>query len=130
MSTNLQLPHELPKLQISSVKTILPDHIATIIHVKVEQNNGDGGDGSGGNDNSYQTQQDSGGGDDNSYQTPTSKESKIPAIITCPQAPRKSKQISCKRKLMDEYQFFEVVNKEETDAFSMSNFPKRSCRCT
>ncbi|OIW07775.1 hypothetical protein TanjilG_03562 [Lupinus angustifolius] len=125
MSTDLQLPHELPKLQISTAKTILPDRTATIIHVKVES------DGDGGDDNSYQTQQDGsgGGGDENSYQTPTSKESKIPAIILCPRAPRKAKQISCKRKLMDEYQFFEVVNKEEMDAFSMSNFPKRSCRC-
>ncbi|KAE9617529.1 hypothetical protein Lal_00034998 [Lupinus albus] len=112
MSTNLQLPQELPKLQISTIKTILPDHTTKIIHVKIDQD--DSGD----------------SGDVDIYQTPTSKESKIPAIITCPRAPRKAKQISCKRKLMDEYQFFEVVNKEEMDAFSMSNFPKRSCRCT
>lgn len=68
---------------------------------------------------------------DESYRTPTSKESKIPAIHDCPPAPRKPKPfVSCKRKLMDDFQFFEVKNNEDMDAFFRSTFPKRTCPCT
>ncbi|XP_045808595.1 uncharacterized protein LOC123902835 [Trifolium pratense] len=68
---------------------------------------------------------------DQSYRTPTSKESKIPEIQDCPPAPRKPKPfVSCKRKLMDELQFFEVSNNEDMDAFFRSTFPKRTCPCT
>lgn len=67
---------------------------------------------------------------DESYKTPTSKESKIPEILTCPPAPKKPKPfVSCKRKLLDEFQFFEVSN-EDMDAFFRSTFPKRPCPCT
>lgn len=67
---------------------------------------------------------------DESYKTPTSKESKIPEILTCPPAPKKPKPfVSCKRKLLDEFQFFEVTN-EDMDAFFRSTFPKRTCPCT
>lgn len=69
--------------------------------------------------------------EDESYRTPTSKESKIPAIMSCPPAPRKPKAFaSCKRKLFDDFQFFDVTNKEDMDAFFRSTFPKRSCTCT
>ncbi|OIW01503.1 hypothetical protein TanjilG_19429 [Lupinus angustifolius] len=108
MSTDLQLHHELPKLRISNAKVIHSNH------VKAKND-----DDSSNNDD-----------DDDGYLTPTSKESKIPTIIECPPAPRKAKQVSCKRKLMDEYRFFEVENKEEMDAFFMSNFPKKSCHFT
>lgn len=68
---------------------------------------------------------------DESYRTPTSKESKIPEIQDCPPAPRKPKPfVSCKRKLMDDFQFFEVKNNEDMDAFFRSTFPKRTCPCT
>lgn len=67
---------------------------------------------------------------DENYRTPTSKESKIPATMTCPPAPRKPKLASCKRKLLDEFQFFDVTNKEDMDAFFRSTFPKKSCTCT
>ncbi|CAL0333429.1 unnamed protein product [Lupinus luteus] len=106
MSIDLKLHHELPKLRISNAKAIHSNRVKT------------NHDDNGGNNN------------DDGYLTPTSKESKILTIITCPPAPRKAKRVSCKRKLMDEYQFFEVENKEEIDAFFMSNFPKRNCHCT
>ncbi|KAI5344350.1 PREDICTED: cyclin-dependent kinase inhibitor [Prunus dulcis] len=44
--------------------------------------------------------------------TPTSKEHKIPTVVTCPPAPRKPARraaSSCKRKL----QFFETANQDE-----------------
>ncbi|OIW13209.1 hypothetical protein TanjilG_17652 [Lupinus angustifolius] len=67
---------------------------------------------------------------DESYRTPTSKESKIPEVLSCPPAPKKPKSlVSCKRKLMDEFQFFEDTNKEDMDEFFRSTFPKRSCSC-
>ncbi|CAL0299794.1 unnamed protein product [Lupinus luteus] len=69
--------------------------------------------------------------DDDSCRTPTTKESKIPEIVTCPPAPKKPKAlVSCKRKLMDEFKFFEDTNKEDMEAFFRSTFPKRNCPCT
>ncbi|KAK7268476.1 hypothetical protein RIF29_21175 [Crotalaria pallida] len=68
--------------------------------------------------------------DDESFKTPTSKENKIPENLTCPPAPRKPKPlVACKRKLMDQFQFFEDTNKEDMDAFFRSTFPKRTCPC-
>ncbi|XVE68743.1 hypothetical protein DITRI_Ditri09bG0094000 [Diplodiscus trichospermus] len=56
--------------------------------------------------------------------TPTSEENKIPAVFTCPPAPRKPRKraVSCKRKLSDQLQFFEIVNREEVDAFFKAGF--------
>ncbi|KAE9592442.1 hypothetical protein Lal_00028496 [Lupinus albus] len=113
MSMDLQLHHELPKLLISNAKAIHSNHVK----VKHDDDNGSNNNNDGSND-------------DDGYLTPTSKESKIPTMKTCPPAPRKAKQVSCKRKLMDEYRFFEVESKEKIDAFFMSNFPKRSCHFT
>ncbi|CAL0321234.1 unnamed protein product [Lupinus luteus] len=40
--------------------------------------------------------------------TPTSRESKIPEMVSCPPAPRRKKSlVSHKRKHVDEFQFFE-----------------------
>ncbi|XP_008232059.1 PREDICTED: cyclin-dependent protein kinase inhibitor SMR3 [Prunus mume] len=66
--------------------------------------------------------------------TPTSKEHKIPTVVTCPPAPRKPARraaSSCKRKL----QFFETANQDEVEDFFRSSFlsnsrAKRSCPCT
>ncbi|XP_027367292.1 cyclin-dependent protein kinase inhibitor SMR1 [Abrus precatorius] len=119
MSTDLHLHHELPKLRIAAVKiddVPSPDHDISSVVTRAENEN----DGA-------VTVAD----DEESYRTPTSKESKIPAVLTCPPAPRKPKPfVSCKRKLLDEFQFFEVTSKEDMDAFFRSTFPKRSCPCT
>ncbi|XP_059628390.1 cyclin-dependent protein kinase inhibitor SMR1 [Cornus florida] len=72
--------------------------------------------------------------------TPTSPEHKIPAILSCPPAPRKPKTVtSCKRKLC-ELEFFEIVGREEIESFFRSSFGvvevsssavvKRRCPCT
>ena len=67
--------------------------------------------------------------------TPTSEENKIPAVLSCPPAPRKPRKraVSCKRKL-SELQFFEIVNREEVDAFFKAGFDdpisKRRFPCT
>ncbi|KAM1706071.1 hypothetical protein ACFXTH_028038 [Malus domestica] len=58
----------------------------------------------------------------------------VPAILTCPPAPRKPPRrlvSSCKRKL----QFFEITNREEVEDMFRSSFlinsqAKRSCPCT
>lgn len=139
MSTDLHLHRQLPKLRISAVKldddvvtpssdqipdVVVADNMSsTIIQPEIEnkneieiENDGDGAVVDGDNVN------------DESYRTPTSKESKIPEIQDCPPAPRKPKPfVSCKRKLMDEFQFFEVSNNEDMDAFFRSTFPKRTC---
>ncbi|KAF9674939.1 hypothetical protein SADUNF_Sadunf10G0179800 [Salix dunnii] len=66
-------------------------------------------------------------------QTPKSEEHRIPAVLSCPPAPRKAKRIvSCKRKLR-EIDFFEIVNREEVDSFFQSSselLTKRSRICT
>lgn len=133
MSTDLH-HQQLPKLRISAVDVVLDDDVVTpssdqvpdvadtmsssaIIESEIEKENVDGAvvDGE----------------IDESYRTPTSKESKIPEIQDCPPAPRKPKPfVSCKRKLMDDFQFFEVKNNEDMDAFFRSTFPKRTCPCT
>nr|XP_011469403.1 PREDICTED: cyclin-dependent protein kinase inhibitor SMR2-like [Fragaria vesca subsp. vesca] len=70
--------------------------------------------------------------EDECCRTPKSEASKIPAVVTCPPAPRKPRRAagSCKRKLT-ELQFFEVVNRDEVEAFfgSTGLFNKRSCPC-
>ncbi|XP_039021606.1 cyclin-dependent protein kinase inhibitor SMR1-like [Hibiscus syriacus] len=64
--------------------------------------------------------------------TPTSEENKIPAVLSCPEAPRKHRKthVSCKRKL-SEFQFFEILNRDEVDAFLEAGFhdlvSKRRC---
>ncbi|KAI4346450.1 hypothetical protein L6164_007345 [Bauhinia variegata] len=112
MATELQLRHDLPKLRISNVEIAVPYS----------------------NDRNSTTGQNKQSpvieNDDDGCRTPTSKESRIPEILTCPPAPRKQKRfVSCKRKLLDEFQFAEADNKEEIDAFFRSAFSKRSCRC-
>lgn len=56
--------------------------------------------------------------------TPTSPESKIPVILTCPPPPKKQKHFvpSCKRRLTHELHFFEIVAKDEVDAFFKSSY--------
>ncbi|CAN1238687.1 hypothetical protein LINGRAPRIM_LOCUS2164 [Linum grandiflorum] len=51
-------------------------------------------------------------------------------MLKCPPAPRKPKArpaTSCKRKLMSELDFFEVVNREEVESFFRSGLSKRRC---
>nr|XP_016501850.1 PREDICTED: cyclin-dependent protein kinase inhibitor SMR2-like [Nicotiana tabacum] len=61
--------------------------------------------------------------------TPRSPQYLIPKILSCPPAPKKPKRvISCKRKLVDELQFFEVAAREEVDSFFRSvDHVKRRC---
>ncbi|CAL1386948.1 unnamed protein product [Linum trigynum] len=56
--------------------------------------------------------------------TPKSSEFKIPAVPSCPPAPRKPKRkaIPCKRKLEPELDFFDAVNREEVESFFRSGF--------
>ncbi|KAL3649969.1 hypothetical protein CASFOL_006372 [Castilleja foliolosa] len=53
--------------------------------------------------------------------TPKSPRHMIPAILSCPPAPRKPamarRRSSCKRKLCDELQFFEIVARDEIQTF-------------
>ncbi|KAI4352650.1 hypothetical protein L6164_006881 [Bauhinia variegata] len=112
MSTDLHLHRDLPKLRISTVEIPVPysdDKNGAVLAAPSQSEVTETEDG---------------------CRTPTSKESRIPEILSCPPAPRKPKRlVSCKRKLADEFQFFEVVNKEEIDAFFRSVASKRSCRC-
>ncbi|CAJ1976639.1 unnamed protein product [Sphenostylis stenocarpa] len=127
MSTDLHLQHDLPKLRIAAVKIddVPSDHhldtLVSSVVTRVENESDEEGT----------VTVTAAVADEESYRTPTSKESKIPAIMTCPPAPRKPKAFaSCKRKLLDDFQFFDVTNKEDMDAFFRSTFPKRSCTCT
>ncbi|KAI3734664.1 hypothetical protein L6452_14139 [Arctium lappa] len=55
--------------------------------------------------------------------TPTSPEHRIPEILSCPPPPKKQRRSapSCKRRLC-EFQFFEVVAREEIDSFFRSSY--------
>ncbi|XP_052185358.1 cyclin-dependent protein kinase inhibitor SMR13-like [Diospyros lotus] len=55
--------------------------------------------------------------------TPTSPETRIPEVRSCPPAPKKPRRrVSCKRRLSDELQFFEIVAREEIESFFRSSF--------
>ncbi|KAK7356568.1 hypothetical protein VNO80_15842 [Phaseolus coccineus] len=130
MSTDFHLHHDLPKLRIAAVKIeeVPSDHhldtlVSSVVTRAEEESHEE--------ETVAVTAAAAVAEEDESYRTPTSKESKIPAIMTCPPAPRKPKAFaSCKRKLFDDFQFFDVTNKEDMDAFFRSTFPKRSCTCT
>ncbi|OIT33796.1 hypothetical protein A4A49_15681 [Nicotiana attenuata] len=67
--------------------------------------------------------------EEDEIKTPKSPQNLIPKILSCPPAPKKPKRvISCKRKLVDELQFFEVAAREEVDSFFRSvDHVKRRC---
>ncbi|XP_057736627.1 cyclin-dependent protein kinase inhibitor SMR1-like [Arachis stenosperma] len=136
MSTDLHLHHNLPKLRISPIKMENTSRIhspnqndaVTVVEERPEAVT-DRNDGGAVVLSVVEVEQEE--EEEESYRTPTSKESKIPEMVTCPPAPKKAKAIaSCKRKLLDEFQFFDVNNKEDMDAFFRSTFPKRTCSCT
>ncbi|OWM87624.1 cyclin-dependent protein kinase inhibitor SMR1-like [Punica granatum] len=55
--------------------------------------------------------------DEEECRTPTSEENRIPALLSCPPAPKKPRlALSCKRKL-SELDFFEIVNRAEVEEF-------------
>ncbi|ESW16255.1 hypothetical protein PHAVU_007G141600 [Phaseolus vulgaris] len=130
MSTDFHLHHDLPKLRIAAVKIedVPSDHhLDALVSSVVTREENESHE----EETVAVTAAAAVAEEDESYRTPTSKESKIPAIMTCPPAPRKPKAFaSCKRKLFDDFQFFDVTNKEDMDAFFRSTFPKRSCTCT
>ncbi|XP_011024406.1 PREDICTED: cyclin-dependent protein kinase inhibitor SMR1 [Populus euphratica] len=70
------------------------------------------------------TRNDDGGDDDCEHEccTPTSAQLKIPALLTCPPAPKKPPRSpdSWKRK-QSNLHFFEVMNREEVDLFFRSS---------
>ncbi|KAF3434114.1 hypothetical protein FNV43_RR25217 [Rhamnella rubrinervis] len=107
MSTDLELCKELPKIRLSSIRIRTPPASESV----------DDTDGT-------VIQRRSLDDDDEQAEcrTPTSKEHKIPVLVSCPPAPRKPRRVaSCKRKLT-ELEFFDIVNRDEVDAFFRSSF--------
>ncbi|KAJ4720684.1 cyclin-dependent protein kinase inhibitor SMR1-like [Melia azedarach] len=105
MSTDLQFCRDFPKIRLSPIQILKKQQCSNTteedtIGSKVQEK------------------------DNESCTTPKSEENKIPAILCCPPAPRKPKRrtVSCKRKLADEMQFFEILNGEEVDSFFRSSF--------
>ncbi|KAH7547814.1 hypothetical protein JRO89_XS14G0019600 [Xanthoceras sorbifolium] len=126
-STNLQIRHDLSEIGFPEIR------IRTSVMTYTTKAAA-GGESGGGVDQLVEA-----------CRTPTSFENKIPQILTCPPAPRKPKRkvaaLSCKRKLLDEFQFFEIANREEVESFFRSSFEqnsdssrdvvaKRRCKCT
>ncbi|XP_028780400.1 cyclin-dependent protein kinase inhibitor SMR2-like [Neltuma alba] len=119
MSTDLQLLHDLPEPRVSSTASAVKIELPDLDHTDRVDSSAEAAAAHSGRE------------EDESCRTPTSKENRIPEALTCPPAPKKAKRaVSCKRKLLEEFQLFEKVNKDEIDGFFRSNFPKRSCRCT
>ncbi|KAL4326212.1 hypothetical protein GQ457_11G008820 [Hibiscus cannabinus] len=119
MSTDLGLLQDLAKTKLP--KLIIPSSDQTGLEIQLENKNQD--DGSSNSGSSASTGE---------CLTPTSKENKIPPVLSCPGAPRKPRKTyaSCKRKL-SEFQFFEILNRDEVDAFFEAGFhdsiSKRRC---
>ncbi|KAJ6744166.1 CYCLIN-DEPENDENT PROTEIN KINASE INHIBITOR SMR1-LIKE, partial [Salix purpurea] len=103
MSADLELRQDLPLIQVRP---------ATKIGTLQSCSDAD--------DNKAIIQQENSETDD--CQTPKSEEHRIPAVLSCPPAPRKAKRIvSCKRRLR-EIDFFETVNRDEVDSFFSIQF--------
>lgn len=106
MSADLELCKELPKIRLSSIRIRTPqasEPVADTDGSEIQRRNFD---------------------DDEKAEcrTPTSKEHKIPVLVSCPPAPRKPRRVAqCKRKFQ-ELEFFEIVNRDEVDAFFRSSF--------
>ncbi|XP_039002293.1 cyclin-dependent protein kinase inhibitor SMR1-like [Hibiscus syriacus] len=109
MSTDLGLLHDLAKAKLPKLNIQSSDQTG----LEIQQEN-----------NSNNTASE--------CSTPTSEENKIPAVFSCPGAPRKHRKtyVSCKRKL-SEFQFFDILNRDEVDAFFESGFhdPVSKRRC-
>nr|GLL23375.1 cyclin-dependent protein kinase inhibitor SMR2-like [Ipomoea trifida] len=122
MSIDLQFRQDLPEIQEfrpDSPETQLP-RIKTGSSVSSGVTDDDGGNGviSAAADN----KRCSGGGDreeEEECRTPKSPRNFLPETLVCPPAPKKPRRAapSCKRKLGDELQFFEVVGRDEIDSF-------------
>ncbi|WCJ19214.1 hypothetical protein M5689_001511 [Euphorbia peplus] len=62
--------------------------------------------------------------------TPTSQENKIPALLSCPPAPRKPiRKISCKRKLSPDFEFYEIVDLESIFRLRFADSLAKRKRC-
>ncbi|KAG2723394.1 hypothetical protein I3760_02G169100 [Carya illinoinensis] len=103
MSTDIELLNDLSKIGLLTFETRTTAQVSEDISGDVV----------------FEPQKD----DDDECRTPTSKEYKVPEILVCPPAPRKPRSApTCKRKPSVDLQFFEIVNREEVDAFFRSSF--------
>ncbi|XP_057980691.1 cyclin-dependent protein kinase inhibitor SMR1-like [Malania oleifera] len=139
MSMDLQLQLELPTRRPPLIRVRMPDSSDTTGDAGCPvDNNRRSADSDATGDNgcviesNLQTAEDS---DESSCRTPTSEEHKIPAILSCPPAPRKQKAVlSCKRRMSWEPEFRQIVPAEELEDFFRSSFEavagaKRRCTC-
>ncbi|KAJ9159870.1 hypothetical protein P3X46_025327 [Hevea brasiliensis] len=115
MSTDHESRQDLPRIQVPPIKIQTLGSCSTSEDLRddvIQQENGD------------------------ECRTPTSEEHKIPAILSCPPAPRKPRRRTVLRKRkLSEFEFFEIVNRQEVESFFGSSFEvvapakKRSCPC-
>ncbi|OMO62837.1 hypothetical protein COLO4_32872 [Corchorus olitorius] len=126
MATDLELAQDLGEIKLPKLK----------IQPCAENENGSVIQGESSKKNEDDDNKRSSISEDELCLTPTAEENKIPEILSCPPAPRKPKRkpVSCKRKLSDQFDFFEIVNREEVDEFFRAaafddSFNKRRCPC-
>ncbi|KAL7184793.1 hypothetical protein ACSBR2_026852 [Camellia fascicularis] len=102
MSTHLEFQQGLPQLRLPTIR-IKPsaDEIPTIQTPKSGSNSDIG---------------------DDECRTPTSPEHKIPAMLSCPPAPKKPRRAEHYKRKLCELQFFEIVGREEIESFFRSSF--------
>ncbi|KDP45062.1 hypothetical protein JCGZ_01562 [Jatropha curcas] len=114
MSADLELRQGSPRIQVPSTKVETLQSCSGSDDVEIRRENGN-------RDSDC----------DDGCRTPTSEEHKIPAVLSCPPAPRKPRRMpSCKRKL-SEFDFFQIVKSQEVESLFRSSFdsvaPKRRC---
>ncbi|EXC11979.1 hypothetical protein L484_001720 [Morus notabilis] len=128
MSTDLEFCQALPKIRLSPIQIQTPEpsesktEAARSIIQRLDNDRRNSCDNIKNEDIIYEEKEEI----NNECRTPTSAEHRIPAILSCPPAPRKpatARAPSCKRKL-SELDFFDVVNREEIDRFFRSSFAK------
>ncbi|GMN52819.1 hypothetical protein TIFTF001_021957 [Ficus carica] len=131
MSTDLDFCQELPKIRLSPIQIQTPEPSEAKPEAArniIQRLNNNDSRSSCADQNKEEEAAKEGDNEIESCRTPTSKEHRIPLILSCPPAPRKpARAPSCKRKL-SELEFFDVVNRDEVEQFFRSSFAKASAK--
>ncbi|KAI3508744.1 hypothetical protein L1887_23757 [Cichorium endivia] len=106
MSTDLQLPQDLPAIRLTSLKIKLPESPPPLDSTSEESC-------------TIQLEDQ----EVEECRTPTSVEHRIPITVNCPPPPKKQlpSAPSCRRRL-SEFDFFEAVARDEIESFFRSSY--------
>lgn len=104
MSTDLQLLCDLPKIRLLAVDSPPPTEFSTSAPSTTAAGC-----------NSDAIHPEDRREDEEDCRTPTSEENRIPAVLTCPPAPRKPRLALKRKRKLSELEYFEILNSAGID---------------